>query len=247
MGHLLAVRKGEHVMSTMKGTMRRAILSVVGTLIAAGAVGVARADVASDKAGAILVYPKIVVDTSGRFGPPTDTEIQITNTSNSVIGARCFLVDTTSHCSNAPDTACTAEGVASGAAAGFGGCPISGTCVAQWKENDFRMTLTKRQPVSWKASEGLNPFPLHGDPNPRSGPNGQSNGSSAAPPAQEDPFFGELKCVEVDPANFQPTIGFNPDNDSTGDLKGEATIVSANPSGTEPFASVDASKYKLNI
>ncbi len=52
---LLAVRKGDEVMSAMKGIMRRAILSgVVGTALAAS-VGIARADVASDKPGAILI------------------------------------------------------------------------------------------------------------------------------------------------------------------------------------------------
>ena len=71
-------------MSTKTGNMRWAILSgVVGTVIALWAVGSARADVASDEPGAILIYPKIFVDTHGVFGPPTDTEIQVTNTSNS--------------------------------------------------------------------------------------------------------------------------------------------------------------------
>jgi hypothetical protein len=248
---LLAERKGDDVMSAMKGIMRRAILSgVVGTAIVA-AVGVARADVASDQPGAILIYPKIVVDSSAVFGPPTDTEIQITNTSNSVIAARCFLVDTTSHCSNDPTQACTAVSEADPNTANHK-CPLGGSCVPGWQENDFRMTLTKRQPVSWKASEGLNPFPLGDNPpsgSPGFGPGGQSNGSSAAPGVQEDPFFGELKCVEVDPTTFSPTQGFNPANNAGGDLKGEATIVSADPetddsnSNLEPLSAVDSRKY----
>ena len=259
-------------MSTMTGHLRRTILiGVFATLAVAGAVRLARADVASDKPGAILVFPKIVVDTSGVLGPPTDTEIQITNTSNSVISARCYLIDATSHCSNAkvcsnerttqctsdsgcPDggsciaAACTVAAIAIGAAVGEGGCPAGGICVGPCNprlvENDFRMTLTKRQPVSWKASEGLPSFPCDPLTNPEAVgcPNGLSNvgsdGSpSRVPRVQEDPFIGEIKCVEVDPSTFQPSTGLDPINNFAGDLKGEATIVSA--SGT----AVDARKY----
>jgi hypothetical protein len=269
--HLMAVRKGEDVMSTMTGHLRRTILiGVLGTLAVAGAVRLARADVASDKPGAILVFPKIVIDTSGVLGPPTDTEIQITNTSNSVISARCYLIDATSHCSNAKvcsnarteqctmdsdcssgscfPAACTLAKVADGAVVGKGGCPAGGTCVGPCNprlvETDFRMTLTKRQPVTWKASEGLSSFPCDPLTNPENNgcPNGLSNiGSDGSPSsaaaAQEDPFVGEIKCVEVDPSTFQPSTGLNPINNFTGDLKGEATIVSAD--GTK----VDARKY----
>ena len=239
MSHLLAVRKGEDVMSTKTGNMRWAILSgVVGTVIALWAVGSARADVASDKPGAILVYPKIVVDTGGVFGPPTDTEIQITNTSNSVIGARCFLVNATSYCSNSPDPtepiACTPATEADPNLANHR-CPSGGLCLQQWTENDFKMILTKRQPVSWKASEGRDTFPC--DEQGVACFGGQTNGGAFALGTQTDPFFGELKCVEVDSNTFQPSIGFNPANNSGGDLKGEATIVSSVP------PRVDARKY----
>jgi hypothetical protein len=227
--HLLAVRKGEDVMSTKTGNMRRAILSgVVGAVIAMWGVGLARADVHSDKPGAILIYPKIVVDTEGVFGPSTDTELQITNTSDAVIAARCFLVNATSHCSNAPDIACTAEGEASSPHR----CPLGGACLPQWTETDFRMTLTKRQPVSWKASDGLATFPCDKITG-RTCKNGLSNtGSdgigSSIPPVPEDPFFGEVKCVQVDKDTFLPSRGADPRNDFAGDLKGEATIVAVN-------------------
>jgi hypothetical protein len=242
MSHLLAVRKGEDVMSTMTGNLRRTILfGVIGTLVIAGAVKLARADVASDKPGAILVFPKVVVDTSGLLGPPTDTEIQITNTSNSVISARCYLINSNSHCSNAPTTVCTAAGVANGAPAGNGGCPTGGTCVGPCNprlvENDFRLTLTKRQPVTWKASEPLRVFPC--DQQACIG----NNAGSQWPGVQEDPFVGEIKCVEVSPTvdnadgEPQPIPGLDPANGFTGDLKGEATIVSA------MGPAVDARKY----
>jgi hypothetical protein len=245
MSHLLAVRKGEDVMSTMTGNLRRTILfGVIGTLVVAGAVKLARADVASDKPGAILVFPKIVVDTSGLLGPPTDTEIQITNTSNSVISARCYVINSNSHCSNAPATICTAAGVASGAAPGAGGCPPGGTCVGpcnpRLAENDFNLTLTKRQPVTWKASEPLGVFPCD---QPTPGCRFGNNAGSQWPGVQEDPFVGEIKCVEVCPPGNgtcvldQPIPGLDPANGFTGDLKGEATIVSTSGS------LVDARKY----
>ena len=56
---------------------------------------------------------------------------------------------------------------------------------------------------------------------------------------RKTPFVGEIKCVEVDPESLfaEPIPGLDPTNGFTGDLKGEATIVSA--SGT----AVDARKY----
>ena len=215
-------------MSTKTGNMRRMMRSggVAAAVITLGMLGVARADVASDQPATILIFPKLVVDTSAQFGPATDSEVQITNTSNSVIGARCFLINATSFCSNSPvnqPIACTPETEASANPK----C-VGGTCVPQWTENDFRMTLTKRQPVSWKLSEGrLSDFPL--------------SPSSSIPAAQTDPFIGELRCVEVDPTTFAPTAGFNPANNGAGDLKGEATIIATDGKGGS--GEVDVRKY----
>ncbi|HVO24697.1 MAG TPA: hypothetical protein VMW56_13820 [Candidatus Margulisiibacteriota bacterium] len=95
------------------------------------------------------------------------------------------------------------------------------------------MTLTKRQPISWKLSQGLlTDFPL--------------SSSSSIPGAQTDPFIGELRCVEVDPTTFAPTAGFNPANNGAGDLKGEATIISTDRTAnqTGPVSGrVDVRKY----
>jgi hypothetical protein len=240
MSFLLAVRKGEDVMSTMKGNLRRTILTgVVGTVLAVGMVGTARAEFGSDRAAAILIYPKVVVDTSGTFGQPTNTEIQLTNTSNSVTAVRCFLVNATSHCSNDPTKACTVESEAPGS--NNRQCDSTARCVPQWTESDFQMTLTKRQPVSWNALDGLDAFPLDPTRNPlgKSGQGGQSNIGSFVRPVPEDPFFGALTCVEVDPATFLPISGFNPANNGGGDLKGEATIVSED----KDMDFVDARKY----
>ncbi len=228
-------------MSTMMGKTRRVLIfAAAGVVMAVFATRVARADVASDRPGAVLIFPKIVVDTSGLFGPRTDTEIQLTNTSNSLIAVRCFMVDATSHCSNNSRQACTAQNEASPdapACSATGGVCLADTCSA----NDFRMTLTKRQPIAWKASEGLNPFPCDGlntfchDNQSNKGLDGSL---SSIPNVQEDPFFGELKCVEVDPTTFEPISGLNPVNNFAGDLKAEVTIVSQGPGGI-----LDARKY----
>jgi hypothetical protein len=218
--------------------MRRAILSgVVGSIVAIGAV-VARADVQSDKPGAILIFPKIVVDTAGLLGPPTDTEIQITNTTlASQVSARCWFVDATSRCTNAPATACT---LLTEADPTTRRCPTSGVCAPHWSETDFQLTLTKRQPISWKASEGLNPLPCDDSSNPACAFVGEDNRGTSAPRVQDDPFIGELKCVQVDVDTNQPTVGFDVANNFGGDLKGEATIVSATG---ETENGIDARKY----
>jgi len=224
------------MMSTMTGNLRRVILSgAVGAAAVFAAWGTARADVASDKPGAILVFPKIVVDTAGvLFGVPTDTEIQITNTSDTIVAARCFWANATSHCS-LNGRPCTATNMSQ--------CVTGDVCVpdSNCAETDFKMTLTKRQPISFTANRGLLNFPLDGIS--KFGPDGQSNrGSDGSPssvlPVPENPFVGELKCVEVDPNTFLPTKGHDQNNGNIGDLKGEATIVRVESSGA-----VDARKY----
>ncbi|MBI3786532.1 MAG: hypothetical protein HY270_24345 [Deltaproteobacteria bacterium] len=237
-GHLLAVRKGEDVMSTMTAKKWGGMLcSLVAACALLGSVSEAHAaaTVASDASGAIIIFPKIIVDTSGRLGPRRDTQIELTNTSNSVIAARCYWVEATSHCSNAPSTPCTLERETN---SDTRVCPTGGTCVAQWNEHDFRFTLTKRQPIAFSAGAGLPDFPLSESRGLGGQTNNNSDGSpSAIPPVVDDPFFGELKCVEVDPTDFLPSIGFNPGNNGAGDLAGHATIVTVNDS------KVDARKY----
>ncbi len=225
-------------MSTMKGILRRAVLcGIAGAAIAASLAGVARADVASDKPGAILIFPKLVFDSQGALnsGVAVDTEVQLVNSSNSVIGARCYIVNTTSHCSSNDQIACRAE---------LEGdpntrvCPIGDTCNVGWVENDFDLILTKRQPISWRLSQGLPSLPCDGINQVCSGSNKLPNaGPAFIPPASSDPFYGEIKCVQADPDTLQPSRGLNPANSGDGDLFGTATIVRT-LTGT-----VDASKY----
>jgi hypothetical protein len=175
----------------------------------------ARADVASDKAAAILVFPKLLVDASNAPAGPRgqiDTLIRISNTSTQPISIRCFLVDVTPQC---PSVA---------ALRNCQGSPCNtGGCASNWQEIDFFVTITARQPIAWLLSEGASECSSttpSGTPclpltSLRPGANGQSNDGSLIPPAQEDPFIGELKCIEVD-LNGVPV--------DSNDLKGDVEI-----------------------
>jgi len=174
----------------------------VAGVFAGGASGPAGAQVASDRVGAIVVFPKIVVDTQalttrGR----SDTLVRIANVSNEAISIKCFYVNANGHCSNAPTRVCTP-----GAPAGPDNpCGPGAICIPGWQEADFTVNITAGQPVAWLASEGavaceevvgtdLPCFPLGGTA-PGS-PN--NNGGSRVPPVSEDPFVGQLKCLAVD-------------------------------------------------
>jgi hypothetical protein len=208
--------------------------------------GMASAELGSDKAAAITVFPKLVISTAPGGAITTDTIIQLTNTSSHQVGVRCFLVNANAHCSNAGATdptptdgftaplVCDVDADCNG---GTGSDRITGgRCIPGWNETDFRFQLTARQPIVWVLSEGLVSFPLNGltrvgpiDNDPLLPPalQGQPaiNADSRILPAPEIPFRGEMKCVQVDLANEQPTQGTDPDNNFGGDLKGEATIV----------------------
>ena len=197
------------------------------------------ADIASDKPAAVVVFPKLLVDSANGL----DTLIRLSNTSDTSLKIRCLYVNTTPHCrTSTPDpNSCFREGV------------CSTVCDPQWVETDFEITLTARQPTGWLVSEGTNlcSSPLSGallgvcsnDSNtecarnsdcgpPSSGarcvippclpllgppfqrPDGQKNEGSV-PPSPEDPFIGELKCIALDETGA-PT--------DRNDLKGEVLI-----------------------
>jgi len=206
-------------MSTKKGFWRWALVIAVAMIVS----GPAGANVLNDPpsvttntSAGLLVFPKIVVDKEKGI----DTHIQLTNAQNILIKAHCFYVNANGHCSNDPTQICTAENA-------LDVCTAPGICVPGCQETDFRLTLTKRQPISWNSSDGRTEFPL--PPSPGEQDLGQSNKDSLIPPVPEDPFIGELRCIEVDPLSEEPI--------ARNDLKGEATIVTA--LGT----ALDASKY----
>jgi hypothetical protein len=186
-----------------------------------------RADVASDQAAAIVVFPKIVVDTSGLTPRgPVDTLIRVSNTSNRPITMYCFLVDANGHCSNS-GAVCNPF-----ARPPESGCNISVEhCIADWQESDFVVRITARQPIAWLASRGAAFCEQSADPSlpclplsdqGRLGPNGQTNSRSLIQPVPEDPFIGELKCIAVNDVDNLVPVERN-------DLKGEAEIVRSAP------------------
>jgi hypothetical protein len=100
----------------------------------------AAADVASDRAGAIVVFPKVVVNSAEGL----DTLIRLTNTGDTETGVWCFYVNATPKCT-LPTHSCFPDP---------SDChDADGICVQQWQETDFRITLTARQPTAWLASQ----------------------------------------------------------------------------------------------
>ncbi len=197
------------------------IVRVLGAILAIQALTAVpvRADVASDQPAAILVFPKIVVDTSGVAGQGRrDTLIRISNTSGQAVRLQCFWINANGHCLNSPGTICDPTILPRDDR-----CGSNSYCVPGWQETDFVVNITARQPVAWLASqggtlcaEGANPdipcFPLAGSGRP--GPN--NNAESRVPAVLEDPFVGELKCLAVD-QNDVPV--------ERNVLKGEAELV----------------------
>ena len=150
-----------------------------------------RAISTSDKPAAILVWPKIVVDTSALIETrPTDTIIQLGNALHNagLKQAHCFYVNANSHCSETaaepgkvcrdasqcplPGSVCTGGGSAGQPcdptnvdACPGGACTALGhaNCVAGWSEVDFEVLVTHDQPLAWKASAGLKrgDFPIN--------------------------------------------------------------------------------------
>jgi hypothetical protein len=204
------------VMSTKMGFWRWALAGAAVVMISGTASARLINDppsVTTNESAGIVVYPKIVTDPANGV----DTIVQLTNTSNFLTRAHCLYVNANSHCSNAPSRVCTQANFRDV-------CPLGGLCVQGWQETDFRLTLTKRQPISWSVNDGLPELPLNDTP----GQNDQFNDGNI-PAAPEAPFLGELRCIQVDAATELPT--------DRNDLKGEATII------TSHGAFMDARKY----
>jgi len=162
--------------------MRKIGFLLAGVALCAAGTTVARADVTSDRAAAMLVWPDIVAVETG------DTEVQISNTSLESILVHCFYENANSHCSNTGEVCRSGEECFDGE--GFG------RCTPGWVETDFRLRLTPRQPLAWLASAGRQTFPLTGVGG-SVGPDGSSNASSRVPPVPEQPFDGVLRCIAI--------------------------------------------------
>jgi hypothetical protein len=191
---------------------------MMGVSLAVAVAAPAAADITSDRAAAILMWPEVDYFDEAILEDPTpgiiDTIIQISNTSAESVLVHCFYENANSHCTNTGDVC---FGGAAGSAGPFDCCDgeSCGVCKSGWVETDFRIRLTPRQPLGWRASEGLSTFPLSGAPG-STGPDGSSNAGSRVPPAPENPYTGLLKCIAIN------------DDGTPSDrnvLKGEATLV----------------------
>ena len=140
-----------------------------GVAVALGLLAVsAHADVTTERGASILAFPKVLANGDA------DTLIQIANTSNSMVHARCFYVNA------APNP--------------FTGAPL-------WQVTDFTIWLTKQQPTHWQVSTGRFVDPtdqciVNGQIQPWLCANAGID-PGAVPPVPDN-FEGELKCVEVD-------------------------------------------------
>jgi hypothetical protein len=188
-------------------------------LLSAAALRAQQPSVAADRAAAILVFPKIVVDTSNNAGRGRlDTLIRISNTSAEPVRLQCFWMNANGHCFNAPGIICDPTLSPRDPRCG------DSFCVPGWQETDFIVQLTARQPVAWLASTGAVPCADSNDPaipcfalgtrDQRPSPN--NNLESRVPAVLEDPFVGELKCIAVDQNDLPAEKNV---------LKGEALIV----------------------
>jgi hypothetical protein len=148
---------------------------VLGLLVASLALsGVARADISIERSGSILVFPKIIANST------RDTIIQITNTSNQMVRAHCFYVN----------AALTNPSLPQG--------PLNPPL---WLEIDFDITLTKQQPTYWSVTQGrpVNPTDATCEPGVQDCFYAGID-PGRVPPVVPD-FVGELKCIEVDESN----------------------------------------------
>jgi len=157
----------------------------------------AQADVSSDKPGSVVIWPKVISDGT------RDTVITLTNTRNETAYAHCEYVQALGLCSITGDF-CDPQATVLDSP---GLCPaVTGNfCISQWQSADFDVVLTRQQPTLWRVSTGriANPFLLSpgicedipGVPPRQSCPGLFLIGQ--VPPAPDQPFRGELRCIQV--------------------------------------------------
>ena len=209
----------------------RSVAAVAAGVLLVG-VSLSRAEISSDRPAAIVTFPKLVVDLNRGI----DTMVRLSNTSQTPLRLHCFWVDATPRCDNGPGSCISGIGIAP---------TCAGTCVDNWTETDFRLTLTGNQPIGWRISQGMRDclstsqtdpsqpcFPLDGVT--RIGPGGQSNAVSRIPPVPHDEFVGYLQCIAIDD-NGAPV--------ERNDLQGEALITRTDTPLPLPPAAIDVDSY----
>lgn len=211
-------------------TIRRIGQMGIATALAVGMLVVPKANAFTsvDRPSAIVVFAKIVSDTVGTCvgglnagaACPTgtcdggvcrrrDTVIELSNQNmQDLVAAHCFYVNANSHCSNTGETCTSSVQCQSNG--------YQGQCQEDCTELDFDVRITPNQPLVWSASEGLggSDLPL------------RANAGTRVPPVPEQPFLGELRCVQVDPndSDRHPAVCASPD--CANDLLGRAIIES---------------------
>ena len=210
-------------MRTLKGNVSAAIAGLMAGAVLLGLCANASAQVmTSDETAGLIVFPKVIVDTTGVLGTPTDTLIQITNTdldpSGGAAAVECNWVNATGQCGVRAGGSCPNSGIFCDTNADCAALGLE--CIPCWSETDFGMVLTPGQPIAFRASTGLD-LPCFGVVLPPGCLSPNEGGVSNVP---SNPFRGELKCYQV--AGFTDAT---PTNEN--DLKGEATIISSD--GTE--------------
>lgn len=123
----------------MKGSraLRALGAMAVGVLVLAGSASADINAVSTERSGSVLIYPKIVWDGE------RDTVIQIANTTNVLVQARCFYINAAPPNINLPPSVLNPP-----------------QCV----ETDFDIVLTKQQPLTWAASLGRTDLLTPGSP-----------------------------------------------------------------------------------
>jgi len=232
-------------------SMSKAASSLVAFAAAVSFAHTAGADVITDRAAAVLIFPRIIAARQVFASAlqtevsATDTEIQITNTTSAPLRLSCFYVDATPLCSLS-GTACPVNSF----------CPLpQDICLPKWVETDFRIFMTPQQPLAWRVSLGMSglQFPLDG--RDFNGPGNQNNAGSAIPPLPAHEFppqmappggtsavgtftIAELECIVVDDAGFGA---------ASNSIKGEATITTSetirNLDPPVPFNSAVVERY----
>ncbi len=159
----------------------------------------AGAEVTTERGSSIIIFPKVLSDRDGlqTGGFPVETEIQISNVSNSLAFAHCFYVNAS------PLDPAQPTGVFN---------------PPQCQEVDFDIMLTKQQPTHWVVGVGRRLDPTDRQCSWRP-PLYDCDGAGFDPgliPAVTPNFTGFLVCVEVD-SSGAPLNGNR--------LKGLATLV----------------------
>jgi hypothetical protein len=175
------------------------------------------ADTSATNTGGYLVFPKLLVHTTGAPGVnalspgelAVDTLIQLTNTSSELVSVNCYYINANGHCGGPGPGAQVCNDDSE--------CPDPQLCVPGWSQDNFEVTLTPNQPIAWMASTGY-PDGVPCENEDCGIPPNRSDG--AVDGVRENPFVGELKCIQVEGIAETPQ--------ASNDLKGEATIVRSN-------------------